>query len=126
MICGMCPIICKTATVLAIQINALSSLHAFALSASLTLTPCWRVAFDRAFVLDTFTQLLCAQATAARVSPTITIVLLEAGIVDTLYQISTGVLPSSCSESDEQGNAPSGQGLGGLTNDGDAGSCALA
>jgi E3 ubiquitin-protein ligase TRIP12 len=40
-------------------------------------------------------------------------VLLEAGIVDTLYQILTGVLPSSRSESDEQGNAPGGQGLGG-------------
>jgi E3 ubiquitin-protein ligase TRIP12 len=62
---------------------------------------------------NTFTQLLRALATAARASPNITIVLLEAGIVDTLYQILTGVLPSSRSESDEQGNAPSGQGLGG-------------
>ncbi|KAI9510528.1 hypothetical protein F5148DRAFT_1274737 [Russula earlei] len=62
---------------------------------------------------NTFTQLLRALATSARASPNITIVLLEAGIVDTLYQILTGVLPSSRSESDEQGNSPSGQGLGG-------------
>ncbi|KAI0306092.1 hypothetical protein B0F90DRAFT_1808594 [Multifurca ochricompacta] len=57
--------------------------------------------------------LLRALATSARASPNITIVLLEAGIVDTLYQILTGVLPSSRSESEEQGNAPNGQGLGG-------------
>ena len=62
---------------------------------------------------NTFTQLLRALATSARASPNITIVLLEAGIVDTLYQILTGVLPSSKSESEEQGDAPSGQGLGG-------------
>ncbi|KAI9429610.1 ubiquitin-protein ligase [Lactarius indigo] len=62
---------------------------------------------------NTFTQLLRALATSARASPNITIVLLEAGIVDTLYQILTGVLPSSQSESEEQGDAPSGQGLGG-------------
>jgi E3 ubiquitin-protein ligase TRIP12 len=62
---------------------------------------------------NTFTQLLRALATSARASSNITIVLLEAGIVDTLYQILTGVLPSSRSESDEQGNAPGGQGLGG-------------
>jgi len=37
----------------------------------------------------------------------------EAWIVDMLYQILTGDLPSSRSESDEQGNASSGQGLGG-------------
>ncbi|KAI0287813.1 hypothetical protein BC826DRAFT_1093244 [Russula brevipes] len=53
---------------------------------------------------NTFTQLLRALATSARASPNITIVLLEAGIVDTLYQILTG---------DEQGDSPSGQGLGG-------------
>jgi E3 ubiquitin-protein ligase TRIP12 len=41
------------------------------------------------------------------------IVLLEAGIIDMLYQILTGVLPLSCSESDEQGNALSRQGLSG-------------
>jgi E3 ubiquitin-protein ligase TRIP12 len=62
---------------------------------------------------NTFTQLLRALATSARASPNITIVLLEAGIVDTLYQILTGVLPSTRPESDEQGNSPSGQGLGG-------------
>ena len=62
---------------------------------------------------NTFTQLLRALATSARANPNITIVLLEAGIVDTLYQILTVVLPSSRSESEEQGDAPSGQGLGG-------------
>jgi len=54
---------------------------------------------------NTFTQLLRALATSARASPNITIVLLEAGIVDTLYQILTGVLPSTRPESDEQGNS---------------------
>ncbi|KAI0272306.1 hypothetical protein BC834DRAFT_1030472 [Gloeopeniophorella convolvens] len=62
---------------------------------------------------NTFTQLLRALATSARASPNITLVLLEAGIVDTLYQILTGVLPSSHPESEEQGNASGGQGLGG-------------
>jgi E3 ubiquitin-protein ligase TRIP12 len=38
--------------------------------------------------------------------------LLEADIVDTLYQILTGVLPSD-SEEQEQGDSNSGQGLGG-------------
>ncbi|KAF8262629.1 hypothetical protein EI94DRAFT_1773142 [Lactarius quietus] len=52
-------------------------------------------------------------ANTLRTSPNITIVLLEAGIVDTLYQILTGVLPSSQSASEEQGDAPNGQGLGG-------------
>jgi len=69
---------------------------------------------------NTFTQLLRTLATSARASHNITIVLLEAGIVDTLYQILTGVLPSSWSESKEQGDTPSGQGLGGeLADDGD-------
>jgi E3 ubiquitin-protein ligase TRIP12 len=76
MICSMCPIICIC---LAIQINALSSLHAFALiavlSASLTLTPCWWVTFNHTFMLDTFTQLLHALATAVHASPNIMIVL---------------------------------------------------
>ncbi|KAI0060670.1 hypothetical protein BV25DRAFT_1954506 [Artomyces pyxidatus] len=62
---------------------------------------------------NTFTQLLRALATSARASPKITLALLEAGIVDTLYQILTGVLPSAHSESEEQGNALGGQGLGG-------------
>ena len=62
----------------------------------------------------TFTQLLRALATAARTSPPITVALLEAGIVDTLYQILTGVLPASTSsERTEQGSSAGGQGLGG-------------
>ncbi|TFK51850.1 hypothetical protein OE88DRAFT_1679337 [Heliocybe sulcata] len=61
---------------------------------------------------NTFTLLLRALATSARSSPKISIALLEADIVDTLYQILTGVLPSSHA-SDEQGNASGGQGLGG-------------
>jgi E3 ubiquitin-protein ligase TRIP12 len=48
---------------------------------------------------NTFMQLLRTLATSARASPNITIVLLEAGIVDALYQILTGVLPSTHSES---------------------------
>ena len=62
---------------------------------------------------STFTLLLRALATSARASPKITLVLLEAGIVDTLYQILTGVLPPASSVMDEQGGAGSGQGLGG-------------
>ncbi|TFY64792.1 hypothetical protein EVG20_g5828 [Dentipellis fragilis] len=61
---------------------------------------------------NTFTLLLRALATSARSSAKITVTLLEAGIVDTLHQILTGVLPSS-HESDEQGDASGGQGLGG-------------
>ncbi|KZT25275.1 hypothetical protein NEOLEDRAFT_377486 [Neolentinus lepideus HHB14362 ss-1] len=61
---------------------------------------------------NTFTLLLRALATSARSSAKITVALLKADIVDTLYQILTGVLPSSCA-SDEQGNASGGQGLGG-------------
>lgn len=62
---------------------------------------------------NTYTLLLRALATAARASPKITIALLEADIVDTLYQILTGVLPSSLENGQEQGNANGGQGLGG-------------
>ncbi len=62
---------------------------------------------------NTFTLLLRALATSARVSSKITVVLLEAGIVDTLYQILTGVLPSSSAGLEEQGDTSSGQGLGG-------------
>ena len=62
---------------------------------------------------STFTLLLRAHATAARASPKITFVPLEAGVVDTLCQILTGVSPSSTSNSEEQGNGESGQGLGG-------------
>ncbi|KAF9245359.1 hypothetical protein BU15DRAFT_85677 [Melanogaster broomeanus] len=57
---------------------------------------------------NTYTLLLRALATAARASPRITVTLLQADIVDTLYQILTGVLPSA-SVSVELG----GQGLGG-------------
>ena len=62
---------------------------------------------------NTFTLLLRALATSARASSKITVTLLEAGIVDTLYQILTGVLPSASSQSTEQGDASGGQGLGG-------------
>ena len=62
---------------------------------------------------NTFSLLLRAMATSARASPKITISLLEAGIVDTLYQILTGVLPSAASSSSSQGESQSGQGLGG-------------
>jgi E3 ubiquitin-protein ligase TRIP12 len=61
---------------------------------------------------NTYTLLLRALATSARASPKITLALLEADIVDTLYQILTGVLPSA-SEGEEQGDASGGQGLGG-------------
>ncbi|KAG5340284.1 hypothetical protein C0989_002300 [Termitomyces sp. Mn162] len=62
---------------------------------------------------NTYTLLLRALATATRASPKITIALLEADIVDTLYQILTGVLPSLVENGQEQGNAKGGQGLGG-------------
>ncbi|KIK61678.1 hypothetical protein GYMLUDRAFT_42696 [Collybiopsis luxurians FD-317 M1] len=62
---------------------------------------------------NTYTLLLRALATAARASPKITIALLEADIVDPLYQILTGVLPSASASSSEQGGASGGQGLGG-------------
>ncbi|KAG8220830.1 hypothetical protein J3R82DRAFT_2323 [Butyriboletus roseoflavus] len=57
---------------------------------------------------NTYTLLLRALATAARASPRITIALLQADIVDTLYQILTGVLPSASAEM-----LDGGQGLGG-------------
>jgi E3 ubiquitin-protein ligase TRIP12 len=63
---------------------------------------------------NTFTLLLRALATSARASPKITIALLEADIVHTLYQILTGVLPSAVGHGErEQGDATGGQGLGG-------------
>ncbi|KAF5336718.1 hypothetical protein D9758_015081 [Tetrapyrgos nigripes] len=62
---------------------------------------------------NTFTLLLRALATAARANSKITLALLEADIVDTLYQILTGVLPSAKGSSSEQGDAIGGQGLGG-------------
>ncbi|PPQ99844.1 hypothetical protein CVT26_009341 [Gymnopilus dilepis] len=62
---------------------------------------------------NTYTLLLRALATSARASAKITIALLEADIVDTLYQILTGVLPSASPSHSDQGDAASGQGLGG-------------
>jgi len=64
---------------------------------------------------NTYTLLLRSLATSARASPKITIALLEADIVDTLYQILTGILPSASEwkSHTDQGGAPSGQGLGG-------------
>ncbi|GLB41853.1 putative protein with domain Homologous to E6-AP Carboxyl Terminus with [Lyophyllum shimeji] len=59
---------------------------------------------------NTYTLLLRALATSARASPKITVALLEADIVDTLYQILTGVLPSTGAERDTASNT---QGLGG-------------
>jgi E3 ubiquitin-protein ligase TRIP12 len=62
---------------------------------------------------NTFTLFLRALATAARASPKITVALLEADIVDTLYQILTGVLPPASGGGEEQGGSTGGQGLGG-------------
>ncbi|KAJ7252448.1 hypothetical protein C8J57DRAFT_1077385 [Mycena rebaudengoi] len=62
---------------------------------------------------NTYTLLVRALATAARASPTITLALLEADMVDTLYQILTGVLPPAGDGATEQGGAAGGQGLGG-------------
>ncbi|KAJ6620558.1 hypothetical protein B0H10DRAFT_2020828 [Mycena sp. CBHHK59/15] len=63
--------------------------------------------------INTYTLLVRALATAARASPKITLALLEADIVDTLYQILTGVLPPAGDATAEQGDASGGQGLGG-------------
>ncbi|EIN09595.1 hypothetical protein PUNSTDRAFT_120033 [Punctularia strigosozonata HHB-11173 SS5] len=62
---------------------------------------------------NTFTLLLRALAISAKASPKITITLLEADIVSTLYQILTGVLPPASEGHEEQGEASGGQGLGG-------------
>ena len=62
---------------------------------------------------NTYTLLLRALATSARASPRITLALLEADIVDTLYQILTRVLPSASTSHADQGDAVGGQGLGG-------------
>lgn len=62
---------------------------------------------------NTFTLLLRALATCARASPKITVTLLEADIVDTLYQILTGVLPSGVDGGQmEQDSAVNERGLG--------------
>ena len=63
---------------------------------------------------STYTQMVKVLGTAARASPTITLNLLQADIVATIYQILTGVLPpSSAVAASEQGDSASGQGLGG-------------
>ncbi|KAF8074929.1 hypothetical protein FPV67DRAFT_1559549 [Lyophyllum atratum] len=59
---------------------------------------------------NTYTLLLRALATSARASPKITVALLEADIVETLYQILTGVLPSVGAEEDTPSDS---HGLGG-------------
>ena len=61
---------------------------------------------------STFSHLLRALTSSARRSAKVTIAFLEAGITNTLYQILTGVLPSS-HEGDEQGQGADGQGLAG-------------
>ncbi|KAH7913854.1 hypothetical protein BJ138DRAFT_1177757 [Hygrophoropsis aurantiaca] len=62
---------------------------------------------------NTYTLLLRALATAVRSSPKITVTLLQADIVDTLYQILTGVLPSSPNRGAELDEAARSQGFGG-------------
>ena len=61
---------------------------------------------------STYTHLLRALTMAARGSANITIIMLEVGMTDTVYQILTGVLPPSHDE-DEQGMSSGGQGLSG-------------
>jgi E3 ubiquitin-protein ligase TRIP12 len=62
---------------------------------------------------NTYTLLLRALATSARASAKIIVALLEADIVDTLYQILTGILPSPLDSHSNQSDALGGQGLGG-------------
>lgn len=62
---------------------------------------------------STYTLLLKGLATAARASPKISLAILKADIVTTLYQILTGVLPPVDGDHSEQGDAEGGQGLGG-------------
>ena len=62
---------------------------------------------------NTYTLLLQALATSARASAKITVALLEADIVDTLYQIFTGILPSTLDSHSNQSDALGGQGLSG-------------
>ncbi|ORY25651.1 hypothetical protein BCR39DRAFT_543634 [Naematelia encephala] len=61
---------------------------------------------------STYTHLLKALTSSARGSAKVTVAFLEAGMSNTLYQILTGVLPSSHG-GDEQGAAEGGQGLAG-------------
>ena len=60
----------------------------------------------------TYTHLLRALTISARASAKVAMAFFQAGMTDTLYQILTGVLPSSRAE-EEQGASASGQGLGG-------------
>lgn len=60
----------------------------------------------------TYTHMLRALSGAAKVSAKVTVAFLEAGMVDTIYQILTGVVPGA-HEADEQGASEAGQGLGG-------------
>jgi E3 ubiquitin-protein ligase TRIP12 len=62
---------------------------------------------------NTYTLLLRALATSARASPKISLALLEADIVDTLYQILTGFLPPVSGVAEAQGGSINGPGLGG-------------
>ncbi|ORX37302.1 hypothetical protein BD324DRAFT_642187 [Kockovaella imperatae] len=61
---------------------------------------------------STFSHLLRALTSSARRSAKVTIAFLEAGITNTLYQILTGVLPST-NEGESQGQGSEGQGLAG-------------
>ena len=61
---------------------------------------------------STYTHLLRALTTSARGSAKVAIAFLEAGMTNTIYQILTGVLPSS-HDQDEQGLGAAGQGLAG-------------
>jgi hypothetical protein len=96
------------AIILAIQINALSSLHAFVLSASLThiidhhqrilrtllsqaycshqhaFTPCWWLALDHSKYIQT---VAACSGYSCMCKPNITIMLQELDIIDALYQI---------------------------------------
>ena len=65
---------------------------------------------------STYTHLLRALTTSARGSAKVTIAFLEAGMTNTVYQILTGVLPSS-HEEEEQGADADNQGLGGTVAD---------
>ncbi|KIJ55771.1 hypothetical protein M422DRAFT_152050 [Sphaerobolus stellatus SS14] len=61
----------------------------------------------------TYTLFLRALGTAAKASAKISIALLEADMVEILYQILTGVLPPQRDGHSEEGDGAGGQGLGG-------------
>ncbi|KAF8519043.1 hypothetical protein BU17DRAFT_48078 [Hysterangium stoloniferum] len=62
---------------------------------------------------NTYMLFLRALGTAAKASPKISVALLEADVVDILYQILTGVLPPQNSSHKDEGAASGGQGFGG-------------